>query len=453
MPSCARPRTPRSCPARTRWCGAAPLRERRWELLALAQYRAGAQGEALRTIRQLRRGAGPRARHRPGPGGGRPRAVDPAAGSLARRPRRPGRVTDRCPWQGLMAYDVGDAEPFFGRDADVAACLAILARSSFLALVGPSGSRQVLDRARRRAGRACADGASGSSLITPGRHPLQALSALPGERAARHRAGRRPGRGGLRPVRGPGGAPAFLERLADEARRRPRAGDLRADRLATQVTEHAGFSRLVEQGLHLVGALDEAGLRAGRRAARRTRPGWSSSRAWWTSSSGRSRDDPGALPLLSHALVETWQRREGDTLTVDGYRATGGIRGAVAQSAEQLYGADRARPAPPAARPDAPAGLPGLGGEAVRTQVPRRLIATDPHHEQLIELLVGARLVTSDEGVVEITHEALARAWPRLRGWLDDDVEGQRIRHHLSARPTPGTRSDAPTASSTAGSG
>ena len=33
---------------------AAPLRERRWELLALAQYRAGAQGEALRTIRQLR---------------------------------------------------------------------------------------------------------------------------------------------------------------------------------------------------------------------------------------------------------------------------------------------------------------------------------------------------------------------------------------------------------------
>ena len=40
--------------------------------------------------------------------------------------------------------------------------------------------------------------------------------------------------------------------------------------------------------------------------------------------------------------------------------------------------------------------------------------------------------MTSDEGVLEITHEALTRAWPRLRGWLDDDVEGQRIRHHLS---------------------
>ena len=42
-------------------------------------------------------------------------------------------------------------------------------------------------------------------------------------------------------------------------------------------------------------------------------------------------------------------------------------------------------------------------------------------------------MVTSDDGALEITHEALTRAWPRLRGWLDDDVEGQRIRHHLSA--------------------
>ena len=50
----------------------------------------------------------------------------------------------------------------------------------------------------------------------------------------------------------------------------------------------------------------------------------------------------------------------------------------------------------------------------------------------MIDLLVSSRLVTSDAGVVEIAHEALARAWPRLRAWLDDDVEGQRILHHLS---------------------
>ena len=47
--------------------------------------------------------------------------------------------------------------------------------------------------------------------------------------------------------------------------------------------------------------------------------------------------EPGALPLLSHALRQTWERREGRTLTVAGYQATGGIRGCIAQSAEQLY--------------------------------------------------------------------------------------------------------------------
>ena len=73
---------------------------------------------------------------------------------------------------------------------------------------------------------------------------------------------------------------------------------------------------------------------------------------------------------------------------------------------------------------------PGAEGEAVRTRVPRRLVA--PAHDELVEALVAARLVTSDEDVLEITHEALTRAWPRLRGWLDDDVDGQRIRHHLS---------------------
>ena len=46
---------------------------------------------------------------------------------------------------------------------------------------------------------------------------------------------------------------------------------------------------------------------------------------------------PGALPHLSHALRQTWERREGGVLTLDGYRATGGIRQAVAQSAERVY--------------------------------------------------------------------------------------------------------------------
>ena len=75
---------------------------------------------------------------------------------------------------------------------------------------------------------------------------------------------------------------------------------------------------------------------------------------------------------------------------------------------------------------------PTPDGEPVRSRVPRRTVATDAEHEQLIELLVRARLVTSDDDAVELAHESLARAWPRLRGWLDDDVEGQRILRHLA---------------------
>ena len=168
---------------------------------------------------------------------------------------------------------------------------------------------------------------------------------------------------------------AFLELLADEARQRPVLA-LRGERLA-QVAEHAGFSRLVEQGLHLVGALDEVGLRAAverpaRQAGLVIEPGLVDLLV------REVRDDPGALPLLSHALLETWQRREGNTLTVDGYRDSGGIRGAVAQSAEQLYG--QIDPDQRRQLRDLMLRLvsPGIGGEAVRAQVPRRLIASDP---------------------------------------------------------------------------
>jgi len=146
------------------------------------------------------------------------------------------------------------------------------------------------------------------------------------------------------------------------------------------------------------------------------------------------RDDPGALPLLSHALHETWERREGRTLTVEGYRASGGIRGAVARTAEQVYD--------DLPDDDERGKLRGLmlrlltlapDGEPLRSAVPRGAIPEDAAHEHLVERLVRARLVTADADVLDLAHETLARAWPRLRGWLDDDLEGQRTLRHLSA--------------------
>lgn len=407
---------------------AAPLRERRWELLALAQYQAGAQGEALRTIRQLRAVLAHELGIDPSPeiAALEQSILKQDPGLLVPQPSGP---VAHCPWQGLKSYDVEDAERFFGRDTDVQSCLELLAAHSFAAIVGPSGSGKssimragVLATMRRRGHQIV--------VITPGRRPTDGLTALPADADARTVLAVDQAEEVFALCEDLEERRDFLEQLAREATRRPVVVTLRGDRL-TQVTEDAGFSRLVERGLHLVGAMDEEALREtvtgpAQQAGLILEPGLVDLLV------REVRDDPGALPLLSHALVETWRRREGNTLTVDGYQATGGIHGAVAQSAEQLYG----QVGPEQRRQLRGLMLrlvsPGVGGEAVRTQVPRRLIASDSQHEQLIAMLVDARLVTSDEGVLEITHEALARAWPRLRGWLDDDVEGQQIRHHLS---------------------
>jgi DNA-binding SARP family transcriptional activator/WD40 repeat protein len=408
---------------------AAPLRERRWELLALAQYRAGAQGEALRSIRQLRAVLAGELGIDPSPDViALEQSIlrqDPALHQGVETPT----PTSTCPWQGLQAYDVAEADRFFGRDAEIEAGLTILAEQRLLALVGPSGSgksslmRAGIGARLRQRGTRCV-------TITPGRYPDRSLSALSSS-----------GAGDAVLVdqaeelftlcEDPVETRGFLDRLVEEAAVRPVVVALRADRMA-DLTSYPAFSRLVERGLYLVGGLDEAGLRLAvtgpaRQAGLILEPGLVDLLVT------EVRDDPGALPLLSHALLETWKRREGNTLTVDGYRASGGIHGAVAQSAEQLYA--QVEPDHRDALRDLVLRLlsPGAEGEPVRTRVPRRLIGTDPEHDKLVEMLVAARLVTSDDGVLEITHESLARAWPRLQGWLEDDVDGRRILHHLSS--------------------
>ncbi|MET8164146.1 hypothetical protein ABZT34_07770 [Streptomyces sp. NPDC005329] len=143
----------------------------------------------------------------------------------------------------------------------------------------------------------------------------------------------------------------------------------------------------------------------------------------------------GALPLLSHALLATWQRRKAGRLTLAGYRAAGGIQGAVAATAERAWsGLD------PAARTAARLLLMrlvrlGEDTQATRRRGTRRQLAeesADPGKtEESLEALVRARLVTLDAETVEITHEALLHAWPRLRDWIDEDRSDHLLRQRL----------------------
>ena len=117
--------------------------------------------------------------------------------------------------------------------------------------------------------------------------------------------------------------------------------------------------------------------------------------------------------------------------TVAGYRDTGGVRGAVARSAEEVYAAISADERNALRSLMLRLVSPGSEGEPRRARVPAAQLADD-RHADLIESLVNSRLVTSDAGELTLTHEALVDGWPRLREWLDEDVEGRRLFHHLT---------------------
>lgn len=138
--------------------------------------------------------------------------------------------------------------------------------------------------------------------------------------------------------------------------------------------------------------------------------------------------DPGALPLLAHALHETWHRGRPSGLTVGAYRAAGGLRGALATTADGLY--DRLNPAQQDLMRRLLLRLVDVGEATEDRDIRRRLQRTDiprewPDEADQIEVvldhLVRHRLVTSGDGSFEIIHDALLRNWPRLKGWIETD--------------------------------
>lgn len=147
--------------------------------------------------------------------------------------------------------------------------------------------------------------------------------------------------------------------------------------------------------------------------------------------------EPGRLPLLSHALRETWRHREADTLTVAAYRRTGGIRGALAATAEQVLGRFDAAGQEIARR--LLLGLVRIGDSADDTRRRMRrdeLLAQTGQPtvaEAVLDAFAGddARLVTRNDTTVEITHDALLHAWPRLREWIDNDRAGLLVQQDL----------------------
>ena len=146
---------------------------------------------------------------------------------------------------------------------------------------------------------------------------------------------------------------------------------------------------------------------------------------------------PGALPLLSHALQETWMRREGRVMTLAGYQAAGGVRRAIAQTADSVYGSLTPEQQTIARNIFLRLTELGEGTEDTRRRaslaelLPQRQTALEV--QAVLDVLARKRLVTINEerqgdktahSYAEVAHEALIREWRTLREWLDENRDG-----------------------------
>ncbi|MBN6040235.1 WD40 repeat domain-containing protein [Amycolatopsis sp. 195334CR] len=372
-----------------------------------------------------------------------------------------------CPYPGLTSFQAGDAEWFHGRENAVAEVLARLDRPGPLVIVGASGAGK---SSLLHAGLlpALADGAlpaAGSAawprlVLSPGANPLGELAARVAALA---------GVNAVAAARDLRAAPAEFGALArqaalatgesarlvlvvdqfeqvftpyvDAAERLAFATALanagpalvvlavradfyeqctRLEPLAAALPDQFVLGPMTPDELHRVvtepaskaGLVVEAGLAERLVADLGVREG--------------ADYDPGALPMLAHALHETWRNRAGHTLTAEGYARTGGIEHAVSGTADRIVGAlgDTEREA--LRRTLLRMVTVVDGGGAVRRHVRR-----DEADLTVLTPLIEARLVTADQSGAQISHEALLTAWPRLRAWVDEDRHGLLVRQQL----------------------
>lgn len=152
--------------------------------------------------------------------------------------------------------------------------------------------------------------------------------------------------------------------------------------------------------------------------------------------------DTVSLPLLSHALLTTWRHREGDLLTLAGYRATGGIQQAVGRTADELYDRLDEISREVARRLVVRLVRIGDGTGDTRRRLPLSELMSSTSEvtaaQHVLNELTRARLIRIDRDTadsvefVEIAHEALLRAWPRLQKWISVDRAGLLVRQQLT---------------------
>jgi basic membrane lipoprotein Med (substrate-binding protein (PBP1-ABC) superfamily) len=138
---------------------------------------------------------------------------------------------------------------------------------------------------------------------------------------------------------------------------------------------------------------------------------------------------PGALPLLQHALTELFDHRADASLTLEAYRGLGGLHGLLSRSSEEVYRSMDPDHERVALQVFLRLVRLGAGTQETRRRVPvAELAALDIDPVILSEVLEAFgthRLLTFDrdpvtgDSTVEVAHEALLSGWDRLARWID----------------------------------
>ncbi|WP_406464166.1 hypothetical protein OH768_50720 [Streptomyces sp. NBC_01622] len=346
------------------------------------------------------------------------------------------------PYRGLARFGPGDSGRFFGRDQLVADLAELALDNRFVAVVGTSGSGK---SSLLRAGLVPA--LRGEAW--PGARPVAVRILTPGEHPARTHAralapAETTGDGDTWVIvdqfeevftlcQDPAERTRFLDRLLTASRPGGRLRvviAVRAD-LYGRLGEHRGLADALRGASLLVAPMSTGELREVV-VKPATAQGLTVERALTDRIIADVTDRPGGLPLMSHALLETWRRRRGRTLTLKGYEAAGGVRGAITQTAEDFYGSLSPQEAVLARQVMLRLIAPGEGSDDAGRPARRAELDADGTGETAVVLdrLARARLITLDDDTVDLAHEALITAWPRLREWIDRDRELLR-RHRL----------------------
>ncbi|MCB2207154.1 MAG: tetratricopeptide repeat protein [Bacteroidetes bacterium] len=152
--------------------------------------------------------------------------------------------------------------------------------------------------------------------------------------------------------------------------------------------------------------------------------------------------NPGALPLLEFTLEELYKRRTDDgMLTYDAYRKLGGVEGALAQRAEEVFSGLDAEVKK--AMDVELHSLISIGADEriSRKYAPLEQLTATPETKAFVEAFVESRLFITDlatdgSAVVHIAHEALLQHWPRLSAWIEKNKEDLRIHTRVTIAST-----------------